>query len=382
MKVKVYASTKTGHTLPREEVKVISGKAAGVCYMKDTFETLDQEPFTKSTKRAEMTLTSWHHSVWEHATYTLVLEDVPKILAMLLNNEGLYNTSEKSARYTEMKTEGLEKELYEKWISLFAKKIQEVYPTMSETETVKKAQENARYLISVFTPATTMVYTVSYRKLNDICHAFERIEPYTIFMRKVQEVALDFVEKIKALDLYEPNLDCHYELSLWDNRQFHAEHFSETYSTTYYGTFSQLAQAQRHRKIRYCMLDPDVDGTSCYYAPPIIRADVDLLDEWWSDMISLGENYPQGLKVRINERGTYEQFAYKCKERLCGAAQLEIMQQTKETLATYLKKTKEKDVETYEYLEQYAQGTKVTMPSGFCSRPCFFTCKKAFKRLV
>ena len=79
---------------------------------------------------------------------------------------------------------------------------------------------------------------------------------------------------------------------------------------------------------------------------------------------------------------TYEQFAYKCKERLCGAAQLEIMQQTKETLATYLKKTKEKDVETYEYLEQYAQGAKVTMPSGFCSRPCFFTCKKAFKRLV
>lgn len=77
-----------------------------------------------------------------------------------------------------------------------------------------------------------------------------------------------------------------------------------------------------------------------------------------------------------------EQFAYKCKERLCGAAQLEIMQQTKETLATYLKKTKEKDVETYEYLQQYAQGTKVTMPSGFCSRPCFFTCKNAFKRLV
>ena len=112
----------------------------------------------QSFKRAEMTLNSGHHSVWEHATYTLVLEDVPKILAMLLNNEGLYNTSEKSARYTEMKTEGLEKELYEKWISLFAKKIQEVYPTMSETETVKKAQENARYLISVFTPATTMVY--------------------------------------------------------------------------------------------------------------------------------------------------------------------------------------------------------------------------------
>lgn len=382
MEVRVHASTSPKYALPREEAKAISGKAAGVCYMRDTFDTLDLEPIAKSYKRAEDTLANRHFSVWGHCNYTLVLEGIPKILAMLLNNEGHYNTSEKSARYTEMKTEGTEKVLYEKWIDLFAKKIHEVYPTMSQNETVKKAQENARYLISVFTPATTMVYTVSFQKLNDICHGFERIQPDTPFMARVKEVTDEFVEKIKALDLYEPDLDCHYELSLFDNREFHIDQFSETYNVTYYGTFSMLAQAHRHRKISYCMQDPDLDSAESYYCPPIIRGDTALYSQWQEDIVSLRDNYPQGRLVRINESGTYKHFAYKCKERLCGAAQLEIMQWTKRNLQKYLHYVECSDPETYEYLKQYAKGTKATMPNCSCTKPCFFTCANAFKRLV
>ena len=44
---------------------------------------------------------------------------------------------------------------------------------------------------------------------------------------------------------------------------------------------------------------------------------------------------PQGELVRISEKGKYDDFVLKCKERLCSAAQLEIMMQTKETLLKY-----------------------------------------------
>ena len=37
------------------------------------------------------------------------------------------------------------------------------------------------------------------------------------------------------------------------------------------------------------------------------------------------------MLVQVNERGTIENFVLKCTERLCGAAQLEIMEQTQRT---------------------------------------------------
>ena len=102
MKIKVIASTKVGYEMPKEEALNFSGKSAGICYLPDTLETLFNEPEEKTTKRANMTLKSGHHSVFNHPTYNLSLEGIPKILAMILNNEKMYNTSEKSDRYTKM----------------------------------------------------------------------------------------------------------------------------------------------------------------------------------------------------------------------------------------------------------------------------------------
>ena len=87
MKINVLASTKVGYNMPKNEAIDFSGKSAGICYMPDRLETLFSEPSEKTEKRANGTLKSGHHSVFGHPTYNLTLEGIPKILAMILNNE-------------------------------------------------------------------------------------------------------------------------------------------------------------------------------------------------------------------------------------------------------------------------------------------------------
>ena len=132
MKIDIIASTKIGYKMPKEEALNFSGKSAGICYLPDTLETLFNEPEEKTLKRCMGTIKSGHHSVFGHPTYNLSLEGIPKILAMILNNEKMYNTSEKSARYTIMKPSEDEKVLYEKWIEIYKKEIEKKYPNFDE----------------------------------------------------------------------------------------------------------------------------------------------------------------------------------------------------------------------------------------------------------
>jgi len=171
--IKVLASTLPGSILDLDTAKIFSGHAAGICYMPDSFETILNEPIEKTMKRANMVLQSGHHSVYDHVSYSLLLENIPKIVAMVLNNEKTYATSEKSARYTQMQPSDRERELYDKWMKIFTERILSVYPDTLPEKAKKLAQENARYLISVFTP-TTMMYTTSLRQWNYIIHWFKK----------------------------------------------------------------------------------------------------------------------------------------------------------------------------------------------------------------
>lgn len=89
---------------------------------------------------------SGHHSVFGHAHYNLIFEGIPKILAMILNNEKIYNTSEKSARYTKMEPSEEEKVLYEKWIEKYKKVIKEEYPEFDD----KKSEEISTRKCKIF----------------------------------------------------------------------------------------------------------------------------------------------------------------------------------------------------------------------------------------
>ena len=371
MEIKVIASTKVGYVMPKDEAVDFSGKSAGICYLPDTVETLFAEAPEKTQRRADGNIKSGHHSVFGHPTYNLCLEGIPKILAMILNNEKIYNTSEKSARYTHMEPSPQEKELYEKWIEIFKEQILTQYPKFEDKRALKLAQENARYLISVFTPATVMEYTVNFGQLNYIINwakdYIKNAEENT-FSIKLKETFKEFLAampdlEIEGLDSRNKNRN----FSLFAKRKNRNEEFGENYSVTYLASFAQLAQAQRHRTLSYEMTLLDEPK---YYVPPII-AGTNLEKEWFKDISSLKEFFPQGMLVQVNERGTIENFVLKCMERLCGFSQLEIMQETKNIMNKYLEATKDKP-ELYQYLLPYSRGARCTFPGWKCDSPCVF----------
>lgn len=380
MKIKIIGSTKVGYELPKEEALNFSGKSAGICYLPDTLETLFSEPEEKTTRRYKMNLDSGHHSVFGHATYNLSLEGIPKIIAMILNNEKIYNTSEKSARYTIMEPSEKEKALYEKWIEIYKKVISKEYQNIEEKRVQKLSQENARYLISVFTPATVMEYTVSFQQLNFIISWFEDYiekEPENSFSKQLKKAMREFLKALPDLKVEKLNPRLKGKpLSIFASRE-RKEEFGENYCTTYLASFAELAQAQRHRTLYYEISFLD---KAKYYVPPIIRG-TEHEEEWLKDISSLEEYYPQGMLLKINERGTVENFVLKCTERLCGAAQLEIMEQTKETLNKYLEATKN-DEAIQNYLLPYSKGARCTFPGFKCNMPCVFGGKGAMNRKI
>ena len=381
MKIQVIASTKVGYVLPKEEAIDFSGKSAGICYLPDSLETLFTEPDEKTQKRANGNIKSGHHSVFGHPTYNLTLEGIPKILAMILNNEKMYNTSEKSARYTVMKPSQQEKKLYEKWIEIYKEQILKKYPEFEEKRAKKLAQENARYLISVFTPATVMEYTTNFCQLNYIINwakDYIEEEPDNEFSTKLKLVLKEFLEKMPDIEV--EGLDSKIKgrkFSLFAKRNKRKEEFGENYSTTYLASFAQVAQAQRHRTLSY---EITLLETPQYYIPPIIKG-TELESEWLKDISSLKDFFPQGMLVQVNERGTIENFVLKCTERLCGAAQLEIMEQTAKTMNKYLEEVKD-EPDLYNYLLPYSKGARCTFSGWRCTSPCVFGGKNAMTREI
>jgi len=225
-----------------------------------------------------------------------------------------------------------------------------------------------------------MEYTVSFEQLNFIVSWFEDYidyEPETEFSTKLKKAMKEFLEALPDLKVEKLNPRIKgTKLSLFAKRD-RAEEFGENYSTTYLASFAQLAQAQRHRTLAYEMTllkKPE------YYVPRIIRG-TELEKEWLKDISSLEEYYPQGMLVKVNERGTVENFILKCTERLCGAAQLEIMEQTVITMNKYLESVKDNPVIENELLP-YSKGARCTFPGWKCKSPCIFGGKNAMNRKI
>lgn len=384
MKTRVVASTKVGYVMPIEEAILFSGKEAGICYMPETVDEIFGEPEEKTLKRANGNMSSKHHSVFDHPRYNFVFEEIPKIIAMVLNNEKVYATSEKSARYTKMHPSKEEKVLYEKWIEILKERIHEVYPNITEVQTKKLAQENARYMISVFTPATVMGHSITFEQFSYVLHMMEDFvvkAPNSEFNKNLKPCLEEFVSlheefKVEGISPDSKNRS----LSLFTDIERQDE-WGENYCTTYWASFAQLAQAQRHRTLNYEIVDSSLKEEK-YFVPPIIKG-TKLEKSWLEDIRSLGQFYPQGRMVLVNERGTAENFILKCKERLCGCAQLEITMQTCETLAKYLQNTKETNQRVYNYLLQYAEKPRCQFPDYTCSKAnCTLGAAKALNRLV
>lgn len=380
MNIEVLGSTKLGERAKKEDLLTLSGLEAGICYMPSDYETLLGEPLEKTQRRINAVVANGHHSVTGHPSYNLLLIDIPKILAMLLNNEKEYTTSEKSGRYTVMSATNEELYYYEKWRKKFAKIISAKHPELSARIVNKLAMENARYFISVFTPATTMGYTVSLRQANYLIGFCEQMiaenNPHP-FYQKLIPYLVEFVEKLREILNVEGLRDNFGRgFSLFATRTRN-EHFGDVYSANYFSSFAGLAQAQRHRPLWYEMRVPDDIEDVTFYVPPILE-DEDVATEYLADMHLVSETYPQGMLVEVNERGTIDAFIMKCRERLCGAAQLEICLRTKRTLGRYIHYAPRSVALELEALEG-----KTKCQMGFnCQQPCALGARRAFSRTI
>ena len=370
-------------TFDKDSAIKLAGKIAGVCYDEEGFEHLLNEPLDKTMRRVKITLDNGHHSVYDHIFINFNLQNVPKILAMVLNNEKQYTTSEKSARYTKVVrkensviTEEEEK-LYNKWIKIFETKIRLEYGSIyNESKIQKLAQENARYLVTVFMP-TQMIYSTTLRQINYIAswmqNYIENADMSSIFEKKLSSSMRELLECLDALNVFEEGLlknEKYRNLSIFgkglDKKE---DYFGDVYSCIYKGSFAQLAQAHRHRTLDYQM---EMLDQKEYFIPPIIADDQMLVDEWLGDMQMVSMVNPQGELVRISESGKYEDFILKCKERLCTGAQLEIMLQTRKTLLKYKKSLEESNSYLAENIEKYSHGARCTFPDFKCSADCKF----------
>ncbi|MGN0960972.1 MAG: FAD-dependent thymidylate synthase [Christensenellales bacterium] len=378
MDIKVIASTKVGNIATKEDFDIFGGKSAGVCYMSSSFDEIENEDINKTMRRINQTKTSGHHSVYDHSNISLYISGMPKIIAMIINNEKQYATSEKSGRYTVLKLSEQEELIYKKWIEIFKDKITSLYKAdypqfFSDSKIEKLAQENARYLTSIFS-TSSMVYTTTYRQFNYLISFLDKQiakSNKTPFEIRLNPYIEELSSKLKALPYYDEVLT-HNEksrsLSLFARETQVEEYFGDVYATTYKASFAELAQAQRHRTISYSMRV--LDGE--FYVPEIIKDDKDLVELWLKDLNEVKDNYPHAMLLEVNELGTLDNFILKMKERKCTFAQFEINQVTIETLRKYAKELELKSHQRAEELILYTKGSRCTFPDFKCTAPCGF----------
>ncbi len=375
MEIKLIASTNNRRYI---EEFLKSGQNYGrVCYSEKDFEEIEQEE-TNSNLIKRM-LTSGHHSPFEHDYLTFYIKDIPKAMAILLNNERPYVTSEKSARYTQMRNMlPKQKEKYNKWMEIFCEEIGKVYPQLEDREErIKKlSQENARYMSSVFTQ-TKMVHTLSVLKLNQILHeAPSVIEEYrksnNEFKKRLSNNIEEFANQMDVYKIRGLENQTERHISLFGNKV--EEHFGDTYSTNYAISFAALAQAHRHRTIHYSInKEIELNEDSKFFIPEIIKERKSLVNEWANDLrIISKEDFPQAQLISISERGNIEDFRSKMILRLCGQAQYEIMKNTLNTASQY------------SYFRENIKGLAkpYCLQGKQCKSPCVWGPKMALERIV
>ncbi|MCW8966332.1 MAG: FAD-dependent thymidylate synthase [Candidatus Pacearchaeota archaeon] len=372
-----------------ESLYKFSQTSARVCYSKYNFQELLDEVLKKGF--LDGLIERGHHSVFEHINFNFYLDDFSKMFVMVLNNEKQYATSEKSARYTEMTDiQSNQKLLYEKWKSIFQEEITKKYSKNNfgglyikgddgKTTMEKLAQENARYMTSVFTP-TKMVYTLNWRQLNFLMSEFEKFQSNPDIRYCGEELGERVVDDMKEfnrqlaplrIDGLENQTDR--RLSAFDFEEVENS-FKYAYSTNYEISFAGWGQFQRHRTIDYHTSDgTDLGANLGFFVPRLIRRK-NLETEWIKDLESVAQtDFPQGQLIRLNEYGNIKDFRSKWFLRVCGHAQNEAMEVTVKTGKKYKRFQKKYGDKSLE--PKCIQGYK-------CVGTCVWKGKKALSRLI
>lgn len=426
------AFVKNGKFDQYEALKSVGVKAA-VCYK----ETIDNKQVSPNDirnsesddiliTRALSTIFNDHTTPSEHQVVSLELTGIPKILCMVLNNEKQYTADERSLRYTEVEPNdyisNLEVILYQKWLNKFEQiitaKMLDFYLKCSKNEKIAKkaihkvAQENARYMVSIFMPTTT-TYTVPFIQINKILTYMKKIidnplddlerllVPYlkeftnlciernvAITKDSIYEVANrneivkeKLYSKYPDIKNYKDNSELIYknnkdvDLSLFAKRnRFTAINCPNEYghiiSYNNYESFACLAQEHRHRTIECEMMVPSEFEI---FIPPIISNDANMVNEWIRDMNRVKSKYPQGQLVKVNRiMSVKNMLKYVSQERACDMAQLEIQRVYTRNIIpdTYNALVTSNNLDLAETVEPYVKKLRCQFPGYKCPNPC------------
>lgn len=401
-KIEIIAATREVEHMAAEELNreqtILSGKFGGTCYAREGFATIRTQPEEKALNRAKGTAEMGHHSVFQHGMVNMEIV-CPKMIAMLLNSVGVSNTSEKSARYTQMEPETeREQRLYQKWHDIFVEEIGRRYGgRFSDREIDKLAYENARYMISVFCQ-TSMVYSLPFRNIFYVMDWLEKMGQNLknmrgTFNRRLEEEAC-FLRKgllaaVGGENFHDTKNDYFRFLPVQATGEFdddNKEYYGDVYTAKFLASFAQVAQEQRHRTTRVKInFSGERPGEFGYYVPPLIRG-TSREREWLVDMESVGDCYPQGMLVSVTEQGLFEDFVVKCKERMCGRAQLEIMSVTEKLVSRFAAEKDNLSEMNRRRLEQMIRDgnpcARCRYPDFSCREGCTWGSGEALSRLV
>jgi hypothetical protein len=389
MKVQLVGSTNTIQT--QQEAKRWVQNHARICYSEKDWNQLIEEDFKEGL--VSSLISRGHDSPFDHFGLNFYFNGPEKALAMIFNNQGMYTTSEKSARYTIMS--GMpenQKVLYEKWDNWFLKEISNRFPESNfpklhkkggdgKTTAEKLAQENARYMISVFTP-TKMTHSLTWRQTNIIYHQFsnfikENENSQIEFKQRLAEGMKGFVnsDEIKKWIIQDAQVVMKGKIPLRFFREKPVEEYfgEDIYSTNYLASFASLAQLHRSRLAKYDISSGfQKEATSGLYIPSLVEAS-GKSKEWLEDLETIVKtDFPQAQLLVVGERGLRENLPAKTEERECGLAQLETTRIIGNLLTRY----------SY-YVPEMSELIQPTCLKNGCKKGgCAFGPSKVFDRLI
>ena len=349
MQISVLASTKEQPCFDMLDMERFSGKMAAICYMKDKYFGTAVSDDDKAVSRFDRVIKTGHHSISDHFFYTVLIENCSKFTAMLLNAMiRFYNTSEKSGRYTVMTREH---PIYDKWLSIFIQEIHKYDPTLDDKLVEKLALENARYVLNMFAPYTTMAYTTSAR-----CWAYiyELLEEYLLsqYGKYLSDFDMQVYEEIEQLmtgirDSGIVNDKIH--IRPFKKIDFLAsqtgypirnakEYVGESYLINYKCSIVELSQLVRHRTLDFYLDFDGKDGIE-FYIPHIIRG-TEYASQWIDDLRKLMSDdrsyFPNAIIMSVWEAGTIANKMMQCDERLCSRVQKATFDVVKETVERFI----------------------------------------------
>lgn len=405
MKINVLGYSNFLGELNEDSILNSAGQFGRVCYLPGTEFSFNKELNEKDINRGKMIIESGHHSITEHIWVTLQLEDCPKIITTYLYAMGFYAASEKSARYTHMSMDNIcIQEKFDKWEAKFMTLIEKEYPDMDKKMMKKLAIENAAYFISVFNPTTAIISM----PINMLNYVYEWSEDYVVqiisnedtrhdgFFSRLSDALCKFSAEFKKVvpmvdGLFDKrSRDMRY-IKKMSNEKFDDKYtgkcqYGTSYTSIYSMSFRVVAQAIRHRLLRYeLFIDTE---NPVYYIPTMIKFNSELVDEWLTDMSEVEEFVPQGTLFNVLETGNIDGFITKCKERLCGRVQLEMAEHTATALMVYdmelsgINDFEDERAELNKFIMDMKVVPRCMHPEFKCLEPCYFGPKMGLERLI